>query len=72
MAEAFEAGKAYEAELDTLTVNSKPIINSLTMIAEDHLPFCTTIQGAFAYLEALKALQATNLKVTTLQEYRNS
>tara|TARA_B100000524_G_scaffold139848_1_gene70124 strand:+ start:148 stop:2022 length:1875 start_codon:yes stop_codon:yes gene_type:complete len=43
MAEAFEAGKAYEAELETLTVNSKPIINSLTMIAEDHLPFCTTI-----------------------------
>ena len=37
-----------------------------------NLPFCTTMQGAFAHLEALKSLQTRNLKITTLQEYRKA
>jgi carbamoyl-phosphate synthase large subunit len=37
-----------------------------------NLPFCTTMQGTFAYLEALKSLKAKNLTITTLQEYRQA
>uniref|UniRef100_A0A7S0JC65 CID domain-containing protein n=1 Tax=Calcidiscus leptoporus TaxID=127549 RepID=A0A7S0JC65_9EUKA len=42
-AEAEDAAASYASELNDLTINSKPIINSLTMIAEELLPHCPTI-----------------------------
>jgi len=34
-----------------------------------NLPYCTTMEGTFAYLEALKSLKEKNLTIFTLQEY---
>ena len=44
MAEAEEeVASSYAAELEELTFNSKPIINSLTMIAEELLPHASVL-----------------------------
>ncbi|GJL78241.1 MAG: carbamoyl-phosphate synthase (glutamine-hydrolyzing) [Nitrospinaceae bacterium] len=34
-----------------------------------NLPYCTTIAGAFALVDALKSLQENDLKVSSIQEY---
>lgn len=45
-ASADEVARSYAEELDELTTNSKPVINYLTMIAEDHLPHCAAVVSA--------------------------
>jgi carbamoyl-phosphate synthase large subunit len=72
--EIFEAIKNKTMSFMLNTVfGEQAIKNSLPLrraSLNQNLPFCTTMQGAFAHLEALKSLRATKLKITTLQEYR--
>lgn len=37
-----------------------------------NLPYCTTISGAFALVDALKAIKSGSLSVTPLQDYRKN
>jgi len=74
--EIFEAIKNKTMSFMLNTVfGEQAIKNSLSLrraSLNQNLPFSTTMQGASAYLEAIKSLQATNLKITTLQEYRQA
>jgi hypothetical protein len=40
-----EFTKEYQAQLKDLTFNSKPLINTLTMLASENIPAATSIQG---------------------------
>ena len=74
--EIFEAIKNKTMSFMLNTVfGEQAIKNSLPLrraSLNQNLPFCTTMQGAFAYLEAIKSLKAKNLTITTLQEYRQA
>jgi len=48
------------------------IKNSLSLrraSLNQNLPYCTTMEGTFAFLKALKSLKENDLTITTLQEY---
>jgi carbamoyl-phosphate synthase large subunit len=74
--EIFEAIKNKKMALMVNTVfGDQAIKNSLPLrraSLNQKLPFCTTMEGAFAYLKALKSLKAKNLTITPLQEYRQT
>jgi carbamoyl-phosphate synthase large subunit len=72
--EIFEAIRNKKMSLMVNTVfGEQAIKNSLSLrraSLNQNLPFCTTMEGTFAYLKALKSLKAKKLTVTPLQEYR--
>jgi carbamoyl-phosphate synthase large subunit len=72
--EIFEAIKNKKMALMVNTVfGEQAIKNSLPLrraSLNQNLPFCTTMEGTFAYLKALKSLRAKKLTITPLQEYR--
>jgi len=74
--EIFEAIKSKKMALMVNTVfGEQAIKNSLPLrraSLNQNLPFCTTMEGAFAYLKALKSLKEKKLTITPLQEYRQA
>jgi carbamoyl-phosphate synthase large subunit len=74
--EIFEAIKSKKMALMVNTVfGEQAIKNSLPLrraSLNQNLPFCTTMEGAFAYLKALKSLKAKKMTITPLQEYRQA
>jgi carbamoyl-phosphate synthase large subunit len=71
--EIYEAIKNKTMSLMINTVfGEQAIKNSLRLrraSLNQNLPFCTTMEGAFAYLKALKALKAKKMTITPLQDY---
>ena len=61
--EAAEAASRYAEELEELTFNSKPIITSLSMIAEEFLPVSAAI---VAVIEKKIAAAAADKKLPVL------
>ncbi|MCH8313625.1 MAG: carbamoyl-phosphate synthase large subunit [Nitrospinae bacterium] len=71
--EIFEAIKNNKISFLINTVfGEQAIKNSLPLrraSLNQNLPYCTTMEGAFAFLEALKSLKEKDLTISTLQEY---
>ena len=74
--EIFEAIKSKKMALMVNTVfGEQAIKNSLPLrraSLNQNLPFCTTMEGAFAHLKALKSLKVKKMTITPLQEYRQA
>ncbi len=71
--EIYEAIKSNKMSLLISTVfGEQAIKNSLPLrraCLNQNIPYCTTMAGAFAFLEALKSLKEKNLTISTIQEY---
>ena len=71
--EIFEAIKNNKMSFLINTVfGEQAIKNSLSLrraSLNQNLPYCTTMEGTFAFLEALKSLKEKKLTISTLQEY---
>ncbi|MCZ6513659.1 MAG: carbamoyl-phosphate synthase large subunit, partial [Nitrospinae bacterium] len=71
--EALESGKI-DFVVNT-TFGEQAVKDSFSMrraALMQNLPYCTTIAGAFALVDALKSLQNSNLSLTPLQDYWKS